>query len=392
MDFTLMKDFMDRLTAWRIPGNSISIQIGNREVFSYQSGYENVEKQIKMGNDKLFNIYSCTKVATVVAAMQLYEKGFFLLDDPLYDFIPEYRNMNIKDADGNLSKAKNIITLRHLFTMTSGLSYNFRIPPIEKARELTKGQMDTLTVARCVAEEPLLFEPGERWQYAKNHDILAAVVEVISGMKFRDYVKKNIFEPLEIKDAYFHNENVLDRVCEQYHYKLENKFDIVQLQSDGMQEEKGVLENVGKRVSHILGPEYDSGGAGLTVSVPDYSKFLSALANGGVGATSERIISSRAIELLRTKQLDENQKVSFTWSQLRGYNYGLGVRTLENIAQSGTLGNIGEFGWGGAAGATALVDPALNLSMFYTHHMLNPQEDYYQPRLRNVLYACINEV
>lgn len=387
-----MKDFMDRLTAWRIPGNSISVCIGNREVFSYQSGYENVEKQIKMSDDKLFNIYSCTKVATVVAAMQLYERGFFLLDDPLYDFIPEYRNMNIKDADGNLSKAKNIITLRHLFAMTSGLSYNFRIPPIEKARELTKGQMDALTVARCVAEEPLLFEPGERWQYAKNHDILAAVVEVISGMKFRDYVKKNIFEPLEIKDAYFHNENVLDRVCEQYHYKLENKFDIVQLQSDGMQEEKGVLENVGKRVSHILGSEYDSGGAGLTVSVPDYSKFLSALANGGVGATGEQIISARSIELLRTKQLNENQKVSFTWSQLKGYNYGLGVRTLESVAQSGSLGNVGEFGWGGAAGATALVDPALNLSMFYTHHMLNPQEDYYQHRLRNVLYACINEV
>jgi len=388
MEFTLMKDFMDRLTAWRIPGNSISICIGNREVFSYQSGYENVEKQIKMGEDKLFNIYSCTKVATVVAALQMYEQGYFLLDDPLYEFIPEYREMYVKDAAGNLLKAKNAITLRHLFTMTSGLSYNFKIPPIEKARKLTNGKMDTLTVARCVAEEPLLFEPGTRWQYAKNHDILAAVVEVISGMKFREYVKKNIFEPLDIKDAYFHNANVLDRVCEQYHYKIKKKRDIVELQSDKIQEE-GVLENVGKGVSLILGPEYDSGGAGLTVSVSDYSKFLSALANGGVGAAGEQIISDRSIELLRTKQLNENQKVSFSWSQLKGYNYGLGVRTLESVAQSGSLGNVGEFGWGGAAGATALIDPTLNLSMFYAHHMLNPQEDYYQPRLRNVLYACL---
>lgn len=387
----MIKDFMDRLTQWRIPGNSISIQIGNREVFSYQSGYENVEKQIKMSDDKLFNIYSCTKVVTVVAAMQLYERGFFLLEDPLYEFIPEYREMYVKDAAGNLSKAKKAITLRHLFTMTSGLSYNFKIPAIEKARKLTNGKMDTLTVTRCVAEEPLLFEPGTRWQYAKNHDILAAVVEAISGMKFRDYVKHNIFEPLDIKNAYFHNESVLDRVCEQYHYKIEEKTDIVELQSDKIPEE-GALENIGKGVSHILGPEYDSGGAGLTVSVSDYSKFLSALANRGVGATGEQIISSRSIELLRTRQLDENQKVSFTWSQLKGYNYGLGVRTLESVSQSGTLGNVGEFGWGGAAGATALVDPSINLSMFYAHHMLNPQEDYYQPRLRNVLYACINEV
>ena len=90
MDFSAMKDFMDRLCLWRIPGNCISVCIDNQEVFTYQSGYENFEKKIKMGSDKPFNIYSCSKVATVTAALQLYERGMFLLDDPLYDFIPEY--------------------------------------------------------------------------------------------------------------------------------------------------------------------------------------------------------------------------------------------------------------------------------------------------------------
>jgi len=141
MEFTLMKDFMDRLTAWRIPGNSISICIGNREVFSYQSGYENVEKQIKMGEDKLFNIYSCTKVATVVAALQMYEQGYFLLDDPLYDFIPEYREMYIKKENGELVRAKNAITLRNLFTMTSGLTYNVETDAFKKAKEITEDAM-----------------------------------------------------------------------------------------------------------------------------------------------------------------------------------------------------------------------------------------------------------
>ena len=79
-----------------------------------------------------------------------------------------------------------------------------------------------------------------------------------------------------------------------------------------------------------------------------------------------------------------------TWSQLRGYGYGLGVRTLVDVAASGTTGKVGEFGWGGAAGATVLVDQDAGLSMFYAHHMLNPQEEYYQPRLRNVLYHCIS--
>ena len=81
---------------------------------------------------------------------------------------------------------------------------------------------------------------------------------------------------------------------------------------------------------------------------------------------------------------------NFNWPQLKGYGYGLGVRTMLNAANAGSNGSFGEFGWGGAAGATVLIDPDLKLSMFYTHHMLNPQEEYYQPRLRNVLYSCVN--
>ena len=131
-------------------------------------------------------------------------------------------------------------------------------------------------------------------------------------------------------------------------------------------------------------------GAGLTTSVEDYSLFASALANGGKGANGERIISENTIQLMRKNQLNENQMKNFNWPQLKGYGYGLGVRTLLNAANAGSNGSFGEFGWGGAAGATVLIDPDLKLSMFYTHHMLNPQEEYYQPRLRNVLYSCVN--
>ncbi len=390
MNFDLMKEFMDRLTAWRIPGNSISICIDNREVFSYQSGYENFEKKIKMGSDKLFNIYSCSKVATVTAALQLYEKGLFLLDDPLYEFIPEYKEMNICDGNGNLRRAQNPITLRHLFTMTSGLTYNQKTPAYDKARKLTDGKMNTVTVAKCIAEDPLSFEPGECWQYSMSHDVLAAVVEVVSGKKFRDYVKDNIFTPLEMNESYYHSDHVLDRVCEQYEYVNSDEVDTVKLQQAANSDADGILVNVGRKViSHVLGSEYDSGGAGITTSISDYSKFLSALANGGVGRNGERIISPRTVELLHTNQLNESQSKYFDWQHLKGYGYGLGVRTMISPSESGSLGSIGEFGWGGAAGATAIVDPKLHLSVFYTHHMLNPQETYYQPRLRNVLYACL---
>lgn len=390
MNFDLMKGFMDRLTAWRIPGNSISVYIDNREVFSYQSGYENFEKKIKMGNDKLFNIYSCSKIATVTAALQLYEQGFFLLDDPLYEFIPEYKEMHIVDKEGNIRKAQKPITLRHLFTMTSGLTYNQNTPAYDKARMLTDGKMNTITVAKCIAEDPLSFEAGERWQYSVSHDVLAAVVEVVSGKKFRDYVKDSIFTPLDMNESYYHSDNVLARVCEQYKYVNSDEVDNVKLQQGVFSDSEGFLENVGKTVqSQVWGSEYDSGGAGITTSVSDYSTFLSALANGGVGKNGERIISSGTIELLRTNQLNESQSKSFNWQQHKGYGYGLGVRTMISTSESGSPGSIGEFGWGGAAGATAIVDPKLRLSVFYAHHMLNPQEMYYQPRLRNVLYACL---
>lgn len=386
MNFSYMKDFMDALTAWRIPGNDISVRIENKEVFRYQSGYCDCENKIPMTNDKLFNIYSCSKVATVTAALQLYERGRFLLDDPLYNFIPEYKEMYIKKENGELVKAENHITLRHLFTMTSGLNYNTQSEHIKAMKEKTLGKMNTLEVIKSFAKEPISFEPGSGWQYSMSHDVLAAVVEVVSGKKFSDYVKENIFEPLDMRESFYHNDQVLGRVAEQYRYVNSNEDNLVKLQSGAAGQSDGHVENVGKKVSHVFGSEYDSGGAGITTSVSDYSKFVSALANGGVGQTGERILASGTIELLRTPQVTNG----INWKQLKGYGYGLGVRTLVSKAESGSTGNVGEFGWGGAAGATVLVDPDERLSMFYTHHMLNPQEEYYQPRLRNVLYTCLN--
>lgn len=389
MDFKPMKEFMDRLTSWRIPGNCIKVCIDGKEVFSYQSGYSDVENKKPMTGEGLFNIYSCSKPITVTAALQLYEKGVFLLDDPLYEYIPEFKKMYVKDGD-TVREAKTPITLRHLFTMTAGYAYNFGTEGFKKAREITNGAMDTLTVAKCVASDPLVFEPGTHWQYSICHDLLAAAVVAMTGKKFRDYVKENIFEPLGMNDSYYHNDEVIDRVNPLYRFVDAESTDIVKLQSGEIRSEGGYLEKTEKTVSHVLGPEYDSGGAGITTSVDDYIRFGSALARGGVGANGERILSSGTVELMKTNQLSPELMPDLSWSQLTGYGYGLGVRTMTDKAKSGSTGNIGEFGWGGAAGATFLADTDLKLSMFYTHHMLNPQETFYQPRLRNVLYSCIN--
>lgn len=388
MDFTYLKNFMDYLTEHLVPGNTISVHYANREVFRYSSGYADMEGKKNMCGDELINIYSCSKLVTVVAAMQLIEQGRLSLNDPLYEYISEYRNMYVRCTDG-LIKSKTHITVRNLFTMTAGLNYNLESPAIDKARVLTNGHMDTVIVAKLLAQEPLDFEPGERWQYSLCHDVLAAVVEVVSGMRFSEYVKKYIAEPLGIENCHYHRTNLVkEKMAKQYRFVNGASDDIVSAQIDSGKNE-GYITPVSKDVSHVFGDMYDSGGAGITTSVPEYAKLTAALANGGVAANGERILSDCSVNLLSKNQLNEKQMKYFNWQQLAGYGYGLGVRTMVDTALGGSLGPIGEFGWGGAAGATALVDYNSGLSFFYAHHMLNPHEPYYQPRLRNVFYACI---
>lgn len=371
MDFTLLKEFMDSLTAWRIPGNTVSVCLDGKEVFNYQSGFADVENGIKMSPEHLFFIYSCSKVTTVTAGLQLLEKGLFRLDDPVYDFISEYRNVHVKAPDGSVVKAENPITLRHLFTMTSGLTYDTDTPAFEKARAITNGKMDTLTVIRCLAEDPLSFEPGTRWQYSLSHDVLGGVIEAVTGKKLSTYVKENIFEPLGMNNSFYHHEGVTHRMAQQYHFKNSDETNLAKLQSAdaALNEKGGVAVNVGLRNHDIFGGNYDSGGAGITTSVGDYSRLCCALSCGGQG-----ILRPETINLLRTNQLLPGQMTDFNWEQLRGYGYGLGVRTLVDKSLEGIIGNVGEFGWGGAAGSTVLVDPEYRLSVFYSHHMLNPRK------------------
>ena len=384
MNFEYMKNFMDSLTEWIVPGNSVVIYKDGKKVFEYSQGYSDLEKKIKKTGEEQLYIYSCSKVATVTAALQLYEQGKFLLSDPLYEYLPEFKKMYVKDGD-RIKAAENPITIRDLFTMTAGLSYATNTPAFEKARKLTDGKMDTRTVIKCLAEEPLLFEPGARWNYSLCHDVLAVLAEVVSGMRFSEYMKKYIFEPLDMNNSYYHTPNDVI-ISPQYIYEIQDTKNIVELQQK--EHTIGVVKRAyGNEL--VFGENYDSGGAGIITTVDDYAKFAAALANSGTGLNNNRILSSATVKLMKTNQLNEAQRKTMNWRRLRGYGYGLGVRTLIDKAESGSNSSIGEIGWGGAAGATIIADTEEKVALFYAHHMLNPQEEYYQPRLRNVLYSCL---
>lgn len=391
MDFEPLKQFMNYLTSWRIPGNDISVWKDNKEVFRYQSGYIDLEKKIQMQPDNLIYIYSCSKLALAVAGMQLVEKKELLLDTPLYDYIPEFKDVIVKTSDENVKRAVYPITIRHLFTMTSGMGYTLPQEIKNEARKKTNSLFNTVETVKCMAQIPLAFEPGQGWKYSFSHDVLAAVIEIVSGKKYRDYIKNNIFDPLDMSDSFFHlTDAQMNRLAPQYRFVDETSGnDLVKNQMQGTRNISGRIERTDDMNTLVFGAEYDSGGAGIITTVSDYAKFVNALACKGLGKTGERILEPETIDFLRTNQLNETQLRNYTCSQLIGYGYGFGVRTMINPKLSNYLGNVGEFGWGGAAGASVYVDPSIGLGVFYAHHMLNPQEDYYQPRLRDVIYRCI---
>lgn len=384
----LMNHFVDEGYA---PGNTIKVYFEGKKVFDYSCGVSDIKTKEKMTGDEFFNFYSCSKVITVTAALKLVEKGQILLDAPLYEYIPEYKEMYIKTENGHV-KAKKDIKILNLFNMTAGLDYNTNSQSIIKAKELTNGKMQTDVVVRSIANEPLSFEPGERFQYSLCHDVLAGLVSIVTGKKFRDYVKENIFDPLDMKGASYHlTPEIAKKMASQYNFIPENsteEFDMVKAQGYGNAKD-GAFCDVGIENTLILGEEYDSGGAGVISDVSDFAKFAASLSNGGLGLTGERILLPETVDLMRKNTLNENQIKTFNWPQLAGYGYGLGVRTLIDKEKSASLGNLGEFGWGGAAGASVYIDPKINLAAVYAKHTLNPREEYYQPKVRDAIYSCL---
>lgn len=159
MDFKPLASFIDRITSWRIPWAEVLVMHQNDTVFRYRNGYANLEEQTPIGDGAIFNLYSMTKIMTCVAALQLVERGQMLLSDPLSDYLPEYAEMTVKKTLSNgevrLEKATRAITVRDLFTMTAGFSYDIGSPSIQEAVQSTNGTLPTRDFAKALAKEPL---------------------------------------------------------------------------------------------------------------------------------------------------------------------------------------------------------------------------------------------
>lgn len=382
MNFQPLKDFLDYyLPLIGVPGSDTSIYRNHEEIFRYRSGFDNISMRTPVRGDAIYNIYSCTKVATAVAATQLIERGEIQAQDPLYAYIPEFKNLSvkIKDSSGKVigvKPAEKPILISHLLTMSSGISYDLSMPSILKVVEKTAGAAPTQDVCRAIAETPLEFEPGSEYLYSLSLDVMGAVIEVVTGLKLRDYMKENIFDPLGMKDTSFHYDPVkLSRMASHYQY----------VYATGKAKEISVTD-----VPYRFGSEFDSGGAGLVSTVDDYVLLADALACGGVGKSGERILSRFGVDLMRANTFDAHKLAKFSTGFSAGYGYGYGVRVCLDPHPHGNVAPKGEFGWDGAKLCYMTSSPETGISVFHAEHM-GGVHALVIPRLRNLIYSCIGE-
>ncbi len=334
----------------KLAGVITMINRGGKIVHTSVVGNRGADDKRPLELDHLFRIYSMTKPITAVAAMQLYEQGHFFLADPVSKYVPELKDVQVMNEDGELFAPTRPMTMRDLLSHTAGLSYGFNPQdPVDKLyREAKIFEAKDLTeFAEIVGKLPLRYQPGERWHYSVAVDITGLVIERLSGMSFDAYLKKHIFTPLEMEDTFFSvPEDKKDRFLPNHYWDAKEK-----------QLKTMATENALTRYDKVT---LFSGGGGLVSTTSDYMKFAEMLRNGGRSG-KHQIISPKTLKFMTKNHLPKGS-ISGSGEQpmnqaLRGVGFGLGFGVLLDPVATQTLGSRGSFTWGGAAGTIFWVDP-----------------------------------
>lgn len=355
MDFSKLANYIDTLPALHVPAADIIVYRDHELVFRHMAGYRDMEKKVPVDGNETYNLFSCSKVMTTCAVMQLISAGKLGLDDAVSAYLPAFEELKV-ETEGGVTPAKTKLTIRHLMSMQGGLDYDLSAPAIVAENNRNSGMGSTLQLVNAMAQKPLHFEPGTDFMYSLCHDVLGAVIEVVSGMKFSEYLKANIWDKVGMMNTGF----VFKEEMRATH--------AAQCFFEGFDKPLRVLAP--DDIAYRLSPVYESGGAGLISCTEDYAKFADALACGGKTKSGEQILSPEMIRLWSTPQLcEKGQKTFDGWNRV-GYGYALGVRTRIDD-KHGRKGPVGEFGWDGAAGSYVFADPVNHISAFFAMHVRN---------------------
>lgn len=338
------------------------------------SGVRDMASQEPLDSSTIFRIYSMTKPIVCTALMTLYEEARFHLFDPLAKYLPAFAKVKVWNGDDQtLVDPVRPILIRDLFTHTAGLTYNFlEDTPVSKmyldAGLLSNSEASLESVIAELARMPLAYQPGSRWHYSMSIDVLAHLIEVLSGRPVQDFLKERVFSPLRMSDTGFSvSTQNYSRVAAMYGHP-----DIATHQfTDIVTSDTGPVD-VSKTYPTDNTTTFARGGHGLFSTAADYLRFAQMLLNRGA-LDGERIISPAIADLMHSNHLPSNlMPYSIAIVAMPGYGFGLGSRVLMDPAASGLPGSAGEFGWAGAANTYYWVDRQLELvGIFMTQHMIS---------------------
>ena len=340
--------------------------------------------------DTIYRIYSMTKPITSVAAMMLFEEGALRLDHEVFRYIPEFQDTMVLGEDGKLVKPARAMTVRDLFTHTSGLSYSFLMQGAvdkyyrDNKLEYSQWKGDLASFCQALAKAPLVFSPGDRWNYSNSTDVLGRVVEVASGMSLDQFFQKRIFGPLGMKDTGFHvPAESVDRLmaC----YRRDPVSGVISLADPG-----------GAASAYAKPPNVFSGGGGLASTIGDYFRFCLMLANGGE-LDGVRLLSPKTLEFMTMNHLPDNKTLkdmgdkTFSESRMDGSGFGLGWAVTTDVVATTQPGSIGTFSWGGMASTFFWIDPVEDLIAIQMTQLMPSGAYPIRPQFQQLVYAAIEE-
>ena len=385
-EFKHLDELFQKFVDDGLPGCSCVIAKKGEILYENYFGYSDIENKVPLTENNLFRQASLTKIAMYTTAMMLYEQGKFLMTDPIYEYFPEWKNINkvVYQPNGNfvIRPLENPILVKHVFNMAMGIGYGGNDETHRVAAEVRKnlrekyGKYYTLRQdIEAMSAVPVAFEPGSHWLYGFGHELVAGLIEVCSGKKVSEYLQENIFDPLGMNStAYRLRGDMANHLVVPYTRNADGSL----TRAEAMMEENIQPDAV-----------YEAGGAGIISTVPDYSKFVSTLANRGIMPNGEQLISRQTQDLMRDNMLTDTQLGEFRNFYLDGYGYGLGVRTLMGRAIAHSNGTPGAYGWTGALGTYTEISPEENFSITYMHQAVPNMEEYHHLRVRAVAYSMI---
>ncbi len=340
--------------------NLLVIQNGEEKLYC-EYGYRDIENNTPMSRDTIFRLYSQTKPITAAACILLASRGKIDLAADIADYLPEFKEPYVNANNRRVPAARHI-TIRDLLNMTSGLAYPDENTAGGRQSEMLFKEMDnrlytdnpmtTAEFSRLAGKLDLCFEPGSKFMYGISADIVGALVEKVSGMRFSEFLKKNFFEPLEMHDTDFH-------VPAEKSHRLAKVYDY---SDNGLWELK--TDHLGLHYMRDIPPAFESGGAGLCSTLDDYSHFGTMLLNNGTYKGRE-ILSPSAVRFLTHGGLKPElmHQLNEGWDWMSGYTYGNFMRVCENESMTSVFSCKGEYGWDGWLGTFFSNEPMHGITL-----------------------------